>query len=305
MDQGWPAQEKGKTSERKSLITTKKPNMNNEQFLVLGGNGKTGRRVVERLQNLGKVVRIGSRSASPAFDWQQPTTWPAVLQGITVAYITYQPDLAVPGALEAVEHFTKVAIEAGVQKLVLLSGKGEEEAQKCEQIVIQSGADWTVVRASWFNQNFSEGFLLPPIQEGVVALPKADAKVPYVDANDIADVVTEVLLKEEHNGQIYELTGPRQLTFAEAVAEIAAASKRAIHFVPITMAQYEEGLRKLDLSEDYVWLVAYLFREVLTEDNSMVTNDIEKVLGRPATDFKAYATKVAQTDIWKVRATAN
>ena len=121
MDQGWPAQEKGKTSERKKIITTKKRNMNNEQFLILGGNGKTGRRVVERLQNLGKTVRIGSRRASPAFDWQQPATWPAALQGITATYITYQPDLAVPGALEAVEHFTKVAIEAGVQKFVLLS----------------------------------------------------------------------------------------------------------------------------------------------------------------------------------------
>jgi uncharacterized protein YbjT (DUF2867 family) len=279
--------------------------MNNEQFLILGGNGKTGRRVVERLQNLGKTVRIGSRSASPAFDWQQPETWPAALEGITAAYITYQPDLAVPGALEAVEHFTKVAMEAGVQKFVLLSGKGEEEAQKCEQVVMQSGANWTIVRASWFNQNFSESFFLAPIQEGVVALPKADAKVPYVDANDIADVVTAALLKAEHNGQMYELTGPRQLTFPEAVAEIAAASKRAIQFVPITMAQYEEGLRKANLPEDYVWLVTYLFNEVLTEDNSIVTNDIEKVLGRPATDFKTYAEKVAQTDIWKVSATVD
>lgn len=279
--------------------------MNNEQFLILGGNGKTGRRVVERLQNLGKTVRIGSRSASPAFDWQQPTTWPAALEGITAAYITYQPDLAVPGALEAVEHFTKVAIDAGVQKFVLLSGKGEEEAQKCEQVVMQSGANWTIVRASWFNQNFSESFFLAPIQEGVVALPKADAKVPYVDANDIADVVTAALLKAEHNGQMYELTGPRQLTFPEAVAEIAAASKREIQFVPITMAQYEEGLRKANLPEDYIWLVTYLFNEVLTEANSIVTNDIEKVLGRPATDFKTYAEKVAQTDIWKVSATVD
>ena len=184
-----------------------------QNILVLGGKGKTGRRVANRLVKKGQTVRIGSRSENPSFDWEDPWTWKGALQGMESVYITFQPDLAVPGAKEAIEGFTNLAVESGIRKVVLLSGKGEQEAEECERIVMNSGLDWTIVRASWFNQNFSESFFLDPILAGHVALPKNEAQVPYVDANDIADVVVASLLDDKHNSEIYELTGPRTLTF--------------------------------------------------------------------------------------------
>lgn len=162
--------------------------MKTDNILVIGGTGKTGKRVVHLLKTLGHNVRIGSRTASPSFDWHQPEGWAPTLEGMDKVYITYQPDLAVPGALEAIEKLVKKSKQASVKKLVLLSGKGEREAQLCEQVVIHSGLDYTIVRASWFNQNFSENFLLEPILEGVVALPQAAAQIPWIDANDIAQV---------------------------------------------------------------------------------------------------------------------
>ncbi len=208
-------------------------------ILVIGGTGKTGRKVAERLTQKNQNVRIGSRNGHPVFDWEDSATWPAALAGMDKVYITFQPDLAVPGALAAIEGLTQVALKSGVQKLVLLSGKGEREAELCEQVVMQSGIDYTIVRATWFNQNFSESFFLDPILAGQVALPQATAKVPYVDTDDIADVALEALLNDQHNGQIYELTGPRTWTFPEVVQEIATATGREISFTAISLSDYK------------------------------------------------------------------
>ena len=135
-------------------------------ILVIGGTGKTGRRVAEKLIKLNQNVRIGSRNNSPSFDWENTTTYSEALKGIDRAYITYYPDLAVPGAKEAINTLTEIALKSGLEKVVLLSGKGEKEAEACEEIVANSGLNYTLVRASWFNQNFSESFFLDPIEPG-------------------------------------------------------------------------------------------------------------------------------------------
>jgi len=268
-------------------------------ILVIGGTGKTGRKVAERLTKLDQIVRIGSRSGSPAFNWEDSSTWSAALKGMDKIYITFQPDLAVPGALEAIEGLTKEAKKSGIKKLVLLSGKGEQEAELCEQVVINSGIDYTIVRASWFNQNFSESFFLDPIMSGHVALPQANAKVPYVDTDDIADVVVAALLNEQHNGQLYELTGPRLLTFEEVISEISIATGRDIVFTPISLSAYTKMLEQFGVPADYVWLINYLFTEVLdNEQNSEITDDIEKVLGRKPKDFSEYVQEVAAAGVW-------
>lgn len=268
-------------------------------ILVIGGTGKTGRKVVQRLQALQQNVRVGSRNEDPAFDWEKPATWATALEGMEKVYITFQPDLAVPGALDAIEALTKQARQSGIKKMVLLSGKGETEAELCEQVVIHSGIDYTIVRASWFNQNFSESFFLDPILAGHVALPQANAKVPYIDTDDIADVAVEVLMNETHNGQIYELTGSRLLTFQEVVNEIASATERTIEFTPISLSAYTKMLKEFQVPSDYIWLINYLFTEVLgKEGNDVITHDVERVLGRKAKDFTTYVKETASTGVW-------
>lgn len=267
-------------------------------ILVIGGTGKTGRRVVERLKTRDIPVRIGSRAGEPPFDWENPETWAGAIDGMDTVYITFQPDLAVPGARKAIERFTSKAVKGGIQKMVLLSGRGEKEAELCEQVVMNAGANWTIVRASWFNQNFSESFFLDSILAGHIALPRGEALVPYVDADDIADVVVEALLDDKHINQTYELTGPRQLTFKQVAEEISNVTGENIQFSSITMEEYAKVLRENQVPEDYIWLINYLFTEVLVEKNSSVTNDIQKVLGRKAKDFAEYARETASTGIW-------
>jgi uncharacterized protein YbjT (DUF2867 family) len=269
------------------------------KILVLGGKGKTGRKVADRLTKLHHEVRIGSRGEKPSFDWENPSTWSAAINGMDKIYITFQPDLAVPGASEAIEGLIKEAQRNKIKKVVLLSGKGEREAELCEQVIIHSGIDYTIVRASWFNQNFSESFFLDPILAGHVALPQADATVPYVDTDDIADVVVEALLNDKHNEQIYELTGPRLLTFENVIREISLATKREIVFTSITSSAYTRMLEEQQVPADYIWLINYLFTEVLAnKENAIVTNDIEKVLGRKPKDFSTYVKEAAASGVW-------
>ncbi|PIF30761.1 uncharacterized protein YbjT (DUF2867 family) [Flavobacterium sp. 9] len=273
--------------------------MNKQKILVLGSNGKTGRRVAERLEQVANIeIRLGSRNEKIPFDWEKPETWEAVLQDIDSVYITFQPDLAIPTAEDSIENFTRLATKLGVQKIVLLSGRGEKEAQICEEIVKQNAKKWTIVQASWFNQNFSESFFLDPILAGIVALPRAETLEPFIDADDIAEVVTAALLDDKHNGQTYELTGPRLLTFKEVVNEIAEVSGRNITFQPLALDEYTQMLKEYQVPEDHIWLINYLFEQVLDGRNSSITSDIEKVLGRKAKDFSAYAKETAQTGIW-------
>lgn len=266
--------------------------------LVLGGTGKTGRRVVERLARRGVTTRVASRSANPSFDWNDQSSWDAVLDGVTAAYVSYAPDLALPGATGSVRAFVERAVEKGVQRLVLLSGRGEEEAQRCESIVQSAGIEWTVVRASWFNQNFSEGEFLDMVLAGAITLPAGDVPEPFVDVNDIADVAVAALNEDSHDGQIYELTGPRCFTFTEAVGEIASATGRVIHYIQIPHEAFAAGIAESGAPDDIAWLLDYLFSTVLDGRNAHLCDGVQRALGREPTDFAEYARRIAATGVW-------
>jgi len=268
--------------------------------LVLGGTGKTGRRVVERLESRGVPTRVASRAADPSFDWGDQSTWDAVLDGVNAAYVTYAPDLAIPGATDAIRVFVERAVEHGVQRLVLLSGRGEEEAQLCERIVQDAGIEWTVVRASWFNQNFSEGAFLEMVLGGEIALPAGEVGEPFVDVDDIADVAVAALTEDGHAGQIYELTGPRLLTFAEAVHEISRASGREIRYIEIPHEAFAAGIAESGAPDDIAWLLGYLFSTVLDGRNAYVCDGVRRALGREPTDFAEYARRIADSGVWNV-----
>ncbi|WP_299251701.1 NmrA family NAD(P)-binding protein [uncultured Aquimarina sp.] len=278
--------------------------MKTENILVIGGNGKTGRRVAENLTQLGHNVRVVGRKTNPAFDWENTDTYDTALKDMDRAYIVYYPDLAVPGSRDAISTLTKKALQAGLEKVVLLSGKGETEAEACEEIVANSGLNYTLVRASWFNQNFSEGAFLEFILNGIVALPMPNAEIPFVDVNDIADVVSKVILDDTYNGQTITVTGPQKRTFKEVVEIMAETIDKHIQFVPISIDEFKEGMRKAGLPDSYVWLFGYLFKEVLgNPENQEVSDDVAKVLGRPAIDFETFARETAASGIWNQKVT--
>lgn len=268
--------------------------------LILGGTGKTGRRVADRLRAAGHNVRLGSRSAVPAFDWDHEAGWDACVKDVTAVYITYTPDLAMPGATDAIQTFVNKAKKAGVKRLVLLSGRGEEEAQACEKIVQASGLEWTVVRASWFNQNFSEGAFIDMVFAGSITLPAGDQVEPFVDADDIADVAVVALTQDHHNGQVYEVTGPRLMTFADVASELSTAIGREVSYVDVPHDAFVSGIADSGAPKEVVWMLDYLFSTVLDGRNAHLTDGVQRALGRPPKDFADYARDAANAGLWRV-----
>jgi uncharacterized protein YbjT (DUF2867 family) len=277
----------------------KHPENSEELTLVLGATGKTGRRVAERLEAKGRAVRRGSRSAHPSFDWDNADSWEASLEGVTSAYITYAPDLAMPGARDAIQAFVDLASQRGVKRLVLLSGRGEEEAQACERIVQTSGLEWTIVRASWFYQNFSEGAFVDMVLNGAITLPAGDQVEPFVDVDDIADVAVAAFIEDHHNGEIYEVTGPRVMTIADVAADLSRATGHKVAYVNVAHDSFVTEVAKSGAPKDVVWMLDYLFSTVLDGRNAHLTNGVQRALGRTPKDFADYARDAAANGAWE------
>lgn len=268
-----------------------------QDTLIVGGTGKTGRRVAQRLSARGVPVRIASRSATPPFDWERPGTWRDVLEGVASVYLTYHPDLAAPGAAENVRAFANLAADRGVRRIVLLSGRGEPQVLPAEDAVRGCGVAYTILRSAFFCQNFSEGAMLDGVLAGEVAFPAGQVAEPFIDTDDIADVAVAALTDDSHASKTYDLTGPRLVTFAEATSEIAHATGRDVRYVPVSNEQYAEALAP-HLPAEIVSFLTELFRELLDGHNAHLSHDVERILGRKPRDFRTYAREAAASGAW-------
>ena len=275
--------------------------MTDQPILVIGATGKTGSRVASKLEAKGVTVRRGARTSDTPFDWEDPSTWAPVLDGVSKAYVTYFPDLAFPGAVEKLEAFTKVARESGLQHIVLLSGRGEHFATQGEEIVRDSGLPFTIVRAAWFAQNFSEGYLRDPILGGVLPMPGGDIKEPIIDIDDIADVVVAALTEDGHIGERYEVTGPRLMTFAEMAKVLSTTLGRHIQHIPISFEDFHANVAAA--GGDFVAEVfTQIARETLDGRNAHTADGVERALGRKPRDFAEFAQTAMAADAWSTAA---
>ena len=269
-----------------------------DPILVIGGTGKTGRRVAQRLEARGLPVRVGSRSGRPPFDWEDDSTWAPALEGTGSVYISYYPDLAVPGAVEATRSFAELALSRGVRRMALLSGRGEPLAEQAEEAVRDTGADVTILRSTWFMQNFSEDYMLDHVLSGEIRLPAGDVPTPFLDIDDLADIAVEALTDDRHIGELYELTGPRSLTFAQAAAGIGEAAGREIRYTPVSLEQHAAELAEHGVPPEFVEFLTYLFEEVVDGRNADTTDGVQRALGREARDFADYVRVTAATGVW-------
>jgi uncharacterized protein YbjT (DUF2867 family) len=275
--------------------------MNTQKIAVFGATGKTGARVLTHLQQLGYSPLARSRQSEIIFDWQDRTTWPAALEGMDSAYVTYYPDLAVPQAKEDMEVFVQLAKAKGVQHLVLLSGRGEEGAKQAEDVVRNSGMEWNIVRASWFMQNFSESFMADGLRDGHLVLPQHNAIEPFIDVEDIAAVAVAALTRPDLRNRLLEITGPALLSFADCVGSISQTTEREIGFQTVPTQAYISAAKADGLPEDIAWLIQELFDNVLDGRNQWTTDTVEKVLGRPAKSFQQYVEDTAPSGVWNAQ----
>ncbi|MBB4885261.1 NAD(P)H-binding protein [Streptomyces netropsis] len=287
--------------------------MTNEPVLVIGGTGKTGRRVVAGLQERGVAVRVASRSSEQRFDWLDESTWEAALEGVGAVYAVPLEGVPVPRS------FTELAVKSGVGRIVLLSARGvdvpgyygdgetAEAAEEAgvashlegERAVRASGLEWTVLRPGWFAQNFSEGLFLDPLLAGELRLPTADAAASFVDLDDVAAVAVAALTEDGHTGQVYEMSGPRAVTLETAVAEIAEATGRRIRFVPVTVDRFTAELRQDGLPAEDAELWAAALNPIRRGLEAKISDGVRRALGRDPRDFAEFVSAAATAGAWR------
>ncbi|MES2560396.1 MAG: NmrA family NAD(P)-binding protein [Bacteroidota bacterium] len=270
-----------------------------DNILVIGSTGKTGNRVFSRLQQNNVDVRPASRNSDIPFDWHDDASWINALEGISTVYITFYPDIALPSSEAIIFNFAQAAKKAGVKKAVLLSGRGEPEAVACENVIRNSGMAWTIVRSSFFMQNFSEGMWAGDIAAKEFVIPTVKAKEPFVDIDDIADVVVETLTNSKHDGKVYEMTGPELLSFEEVISKLSLALQSQIHLKQVPIKEYRTILKEHQLPQDLIGLISYLLTEVMDGRNESMKHDIELVLNRKPGSFDNYIQKTIQAGFWQ------
>ena len=267
--------------------------------LLLGGTGNTGRRVRDLLAARSLPHPTLSR---PAFDWADPATWSSVEVGADSAFLTYAPDIAFPGAAEAVAEVADRLLRGGLRRLVLLTGRGEPEALRAERLVArladEHGAGWAVVRCSFFMQNFSEGLFAGSVADGELAFIADRVREPFVDLDDVAEVVVGILTGDVPDRQVHELTGPELLTFAEAVDAIAEATGRPVTYRHLTVPDLVTGLVDQGLPHADAAGLAQLLAEVLDGHNEHLTSGVRRALGREPRRFADFARDAARGGAW-------
>ncbi|GAA2993869.1 NAD(P)H-binding protein [Kitasatospora albolonga] len=280
------------------MTTTKQ----NHPFLVLGGTGKTGRRVVSRLRQRGHEVRVASRNGTTRFDWSDRSTWEPALDGARAAYLV---DSQLPDAGASMTDFAKLAAASGVERLVLLShrdwvaAEGEEKLP-CERAVRESGAEWTLLKPAWFAQNFDEeAFWLEQVLDGALVMSTGTGLEPFVDADDIADVAVAALTEDGHAGEAYELSGPRLLSLAQVAEEISRATGRPLVHRAVSPAEFMAYAIAQGLPADFAGMLEMLYGWIADNRFATLADGVQRALGREPRDFAAYARATAATGIWE------
>ncbi|MFI9809041.1 NAD(P)H-binding protein [Streptomyces sp. NPDC052301] len=272
-------------------------------ILVLGGTGKTGSRIARRLQSAGLPVRTASRAGGDVhFDLDDPTGWTPALDGVTAAYLV-EPSLSASTNHQArIPRLVTEAVAAGVRRLVLLSapraGEDGHPLHAAEQAVRGSGVEWTILRPQWFAQNFSEGPWRAGILAGTLALPTADGRTPFVDAADIAEVAAAALTEDHHSRQVYDLTGPRALSFGEAAGLIARATGRPVRHVDVDPEVFVERQVAAGTSPDVARLLTELLVAVGNGAGAAPSDGVEQALGRPPRTFETFVSEAAAAGFW-------
>ncbi|CAL9622327.1 NAD(P)H azoreductase [Streptomyces sp. enrichment culture] len=266
--------------------------------VVTGASGRTGSRVARAAGAAGLTVRAASRATG--FDWGDRSTWADTLRGADAAYLVHPSDVGAPGTAEAVGDLAREALALGVRRLVLLSARGEDQALPAEEALRASGADWTVVRSAWFAQNFGEGPLVAELRRGELVFPAGEVREPFVDVRDVADVVVAALADgERYAGRTLTVTGPRLLTFGEAVAEIAAATGRPLTYRSVPARDYGEALLGLGVPREEAGFLTEVFETLLDGRNAHLEDGVRRVLGREPRDFAGFVREAAAAGTWR------
>ena len=273
----------------------------NADILILGGTGKTGRRLADDLSARGATVRIASRHPSTdgasrhvRFDWDDESTHDAALAGAGAVYLV--PPAFVVDHVATTTRFLERAAASGVERVVLLSARGVDADDAIPHrraelaLFAEPALRGTVIRPTWFAQNFTEGVFAEGVANGVLAAPAGAGRVPFIDADDIAAVAAALLVDPSaFVGEALDLSGSTAYGFAEAAEVLGRALGRDVAYVDVAPADFEAGAVAAGVPADYAAMLGTLFHVIREGWDEHVSDGVDRVLGRPGRSLAEWA----------------
>lgn len=279
-------------------------------ILVTGATGNVGRETVQALSRAGNIVRAASRTVKPTatgeniraflLDYTDSGTYAAPLKGVAGLFLVAPPlDAQAPSKLLP---FIKAVKASGVRHVVFVSALGvnlNEQAplRILEHAVMDSGIGYTILRANFFMENFSTGFIAPTIrhQRGI-SLAAGEGKTSFISTKDIAAVAAKVFATGPQAKE-YNLTGPEALDHAQVATILSRTIGREIRYHALSEDAMLQGARDQGLPEDVVQYLGALYAVVRAGYMATVTNDVESVTGTKPIHFEAFAR--SNSSFWK------
>jgi uncharacterized protein YbjT (DUF2867 family) len=266
--------------------------------LILGGSGRTGSLVARHLAGHGIPARTASRHGSDVFfDWDDPAAYPDALAGTDRVYLV-TPALRVRYAARVAE-FLDQAEAAGQRHVTLLSTyNGDRAPREIDIAAVEADLasreafTHSILRPAWVMQNFTDDHL--PLINGTLIVPSGGGAEAFVDAADIAAIAAETLLRPDaHAGARYALTGPQAIMFGDVAATIAAVSGRPVAYQDVDQETWITQAIAAGVPAGYAPMLRWLTGAIIAGNGSTPADDIQAILGRPATSFKAFAQRNA------------
>ncbi len=258
--------------------------------LVIGGTGKTGTPIVRGLRELGVDVLIATRTSERVFDWRDPSTHEAALAGVDRLYAI--SPLGDDRPQERMIPFFERALGCGVERIVMLSSSAVTEDMpglgEVDRWLRTHAPQWTVLRPSWFMQNFTDPGMIHPrtiAAEGVIYSATGQGRVPFVDVADIAAVAVRALVDEAAHDTAHRITGPAALTYDDI------ASLLGVRHVALSPGELAAHLARHGVPETYGQLLAALDTSIAAGAEAEVSDVVERVTGRVPRSFRAFLSE--------------
>jgi uncharacterized protein YbjT (DUF2867 family) len=280
------------------------------RILVVGATGKVGRELVKLLNRNGKIFRVATRHPSmltdafgkfsdvAEFDYEDPRTFAPALAGIDKIFLMARPGDNRSDKVAA--PFIDEAKKTGVRLIVNLTAMGVEKddtfmLRVLERYIEDSGVPYTHLRPNWFMQNFNSPPMLTEIRAtDKLHLPAADMTLSFIDVRDIAAVAYAALTDKTHEGKAYTLTGGEALSHFQVAEKLSRVSGKTITYVPISEEVARSGLARNGFPPDLIDRWTDFYRKIRQGFCSVVSSDVDLILGRPAITFDKYAVDYAE-----------
>ncbi len=271
-------------------------------ILVTGATGRVGGAVIRALDGVAPT-RAAARDpvAMPGavrFDFADPATHDAALEGVRAVFLMRPPAITSGAAFEP---FLDAVVRAGVRRIVVLSVKGADRIvvlphHAMEKRVMARDLDWTMLRPADFMQNLEDVHRDAIRERGEIAVPAGRGRSPFVDVEDVAAVAALALTRDGHARRGYPLTGPASIGFDRVAEALTAALGRTIRYRPVSVARFVLERRRAGVPLALAAVMAALYTTQRLGLADGATDDVARLLGRPATGIDAYALR--ERSVW-------